>query len=146
MVANADDALHRAAFDRFAKASSLAEVGDSTFKLRADPRITRVGKFLRTTSLDELPQLFNVLNGTMSLVGPRPPISYETTYYTERHWHRLAVRPGITGPWQVYGRNRVSFEEMVDLDLDYIAQRSFVTDLKLIVLTLGAIASRKGAG
>jgi len=146
MVVNADDALHRAAFDRFARARSLADVGDTTFKMRRDPRITRVGRILRATSLDELPQLLNFINGTMSLVGPRPPIRYETAYYTARHWGRLAVRPGLTGPWQVYGRNRVSFDEMVALDLDYIAKRSLPYDLKLILMTIGAMVSRNGAG
>lgn len=146
MIVNADDAPHRAAFDRFARARSLDDVGDTSFKLRNDSRITRVGRILRSTSLDELPQLLNVLNGTMSLVGPRPPIEYETAYYNERHWGRMAVRPGITGPWQVYGRSRVSLDEMVDLDLDYIARRSLVYDFKLLFLTLRAMTSRKGAG
>jgi lipopolysaccharide/colanic/teichoic acid biosynthesis glycosyltransferase len=146
MVVDADDAIHREAVDRFFRARSLADIGDTTFKLREDPRVTSVGRFLRSTSLDELPQIFNVLNGTMSLVGPRPPVAYEIAYYAPRHWRRLAVRPGITGPWQVFGRNRVSFEEMVTLDLDYIERRSLVYDLKLLVLTFGAIATREGAG
>lgn len=108
--------------------------------LRAeDPRITPVGAIIRITSIDELPQLFNVLRGEMSLVGPRPPIPYEVRLYQRKHLLRLTVKPGVTGVWQVYGRNRVPFEQMVDMDLDYIHQRSFWLDLKLIVLTAPAL-------
>jgi lipopolysaccharide/colanic/teichoic acid biosynthesis glycosyltransferase len=146
MSVDADDSLHRAAVDRFLRARSLADVGDTTFKLRNDPRVTRIGRILRSTSLDELPQLFNVLNGTMSLVGPRPPVEYEVARYRPHQLRRLAVRPGITGPWQVFGRNRVSFEEMIAMDLAYVTRRSLLYDLALIVLTFGAIVSRKGAG
>jgi lipopolysaccharide/colanic/teichoic acid biosynthesis glycosyltransferase len=108
--------------------------------LRAeDPRITPLGAVLRLTSLDELPQLYNVLIGDMSLVGPRPPIPYEVRLYQRKHQLRLAVQPGVTGIWQVYGRNKVPFERMVDMDLEYIMRRSFWLDLKLILLTVPAV-------
>lgn len=146
MRSDADDAPHRLAFERFFHARSLNETGASSFKLQNDSRVTRVGRILRSTSLDELPQLVNVLNGTMSLVGPRPPIPYETSLYESSHWQRLAVRPGITGVWQVSARNRVPFEEMIAIDLNYIAHESFWLDLKILVLTVGAVINRKGAG
>jgi lipopolysaccharide/colanic/teichoic acid biosynthesis glycosyltransferase len=108
--------------------------------LRAeDPRITPFGALLRVTSIDELPQLFNVLIGDMTLVGPRPPIPYEVRLYQRKHLQRLTVRPGVTGIWQVYGRNKVPFEEMVDMDIMYIKRRSFWLDLKLLVLTVPAV-------
>lgn len=146
MADGAEDTPHRAAFERFFRARSLEETGASTFKIEHDPRVTRVGRFLRRTSLDELPQLFNVLEGTMSLVGPRPPIPYETELYQPRHWQRLTVHPGITGTWQSMARSQVPFEEMVDLDLDYISRRSFLLDLKILLLTIWVVLSQKGAG
>ncbi len=146
MADGAEDTPHRAAFERFFRARSLEETGASTFKIEHDPRVTRVGRFLRRTSLDELPQLFNVFQGTMSLVGPRPPIPYETELYQTRHWQRLAVRPGITGTWQSMARSQVPFEEMVDLDLDYISRRSFLLDLKILLLTIRVVLSQEGAG
>jgi lipopolysaccharide/colanic/teichoic acid biosynthesis glycosyltransferase len=146
MATHADDAPHRAAFERFYRASSGEPVAGGTFKLQRDPRVTRVGRVLRTTSLDELPQLLNVLNGTMSLVGPRPPIPYETELYEDRHWRRMVAQPGITGLWQATARSQVSFEEMVVLDLDYIARQSLVLDLKILALTVGVVLRREGAG
>ena len=120
--------------------------GQGVYKLTADPRVTRVGAFLRRTSLDELPQLINVLRGEMSLVGPRPPIPYEVdTYQT---WHRrrvLEAKPGITGLWQVSGRSRVGFDEMVRLDVRYAMQRSFWLDLKILLLTPRAVILGEGA-
>jgi lipopolysaccharide/colanic/teichoic acid biosynthesis glycosyltransferase len=120
--------------------------GHGVYKLTADPRVTRVGAFLRRTSLDELPQLINVLRGEMSLVGPRPPIPYEVdTYQT---WHRrrvLEAKPGITGLWQVSGRSRVGFDEMVRLDVRYAMQRSFWLDLKILLLTPRAVILGDGA-
>ncbi len=108
--------------------------------LRAeDPRITPIGAVMRMTSIDELPQLLNVLLGDMSLVGPRPPIPYEVRMYQRKHLLRLTVKPGVTGVWQVYGRNRVPFEQMVGMDIAYIHHRSFWLDLKLIVLTVPAL-------
>jgi lipopolysaccharide/colanic/teichoic acid biosynthesis glycosyltransferase len=120
--------------------------GKGVYKLTNDPRVTRVGAFLRKTSLDELPQLWNVLRGEMSLVGPRPPIPYEVQAY--QTWHRrrvLEARPGITGLWQVSGRSRVSFDEMVRLDVRYAMQRSFWLDMKILLLTPAAVISGEGA-
>jgi lipopolysaccharide/colanic/teichoic acid biosynthesis glycosyltransferase len=104
-----------------------------------DPRVTPIGAIIRATSIDELPQLFNVLKGDMSLVGPRPPIPYEVRLYQPRHLSRLTVRPGITGIWQVHGRNRVTFEEMIDMDVEYILGRSYWLDLKLMLLTVPSV-------
>ena len=114
--------------------------------LRAeDPRITPIGALVRITSIDELPQLFNVLRGDMTLVGPRPPIPYEVRLYGPKHLRRLTVRPGVTGIWQVRGRNRVSFEQMVDMDIEYIERRSFWLDVKLLLLTVPAVLAPRGA-
>ena len=110
-----------------------------------DPRVTTVGAILRKLSLDELPQFYNVLIGDMSLVGPRPPIPYEVRLYSPHHLRRLAVTPGITGIWQVYGRGRVPFEHMVDMDLQYIATRSFWLDLRLLLLTVPSVVFTRGA-
>lgn len=118
----------------------------STFKLTGDPRVTRIGAYLRKTSLDELPQLWNVFQGNMSLVGPRPPIPYEVEMYTPEHMQRLAAAPGITGLWQVSGRADTGFEEMVELDMKYIEQRNIWLDIKIILLTAPAVLSKKGAG
>lgn len=109
------------------------------FKLDDDPRITRVGAWLRKNSIDELPQLLNVLVGDMSLVGPRPPLPYEVELYTPRHRRRLDVVPGMTGLWQVSGRNRTTFEEMIDLDLLYIENRSTMLDLTILLKTVRAL-------
>jgi lipopolysaccharide/colanic/teichoic acid biosynthesis glycosyltransferase len=114
-------------------------------KLTSDPRITRVGRILRATSLDELPQLFNVLAGSMSLVGPRPVPTYEAACYEDRHLERLAARPGLTGPWQVDGRGRVSFEEMIHMDVHYVRCQSLRVDLIVLTRTLPAVISRRGA-
>ncbi len=113
------------------------------FKMTRDPRVTRVGRFLRKTSLDELPQLFNILKGDMSFVGPRPPLPYEVREY--QGWHRLRMNtiPGLTGWWQVCGRSRVSFDKMVQMDLYYIEHRSIALDLKIMALT--PMAMLKGA-
>lgn len=117
-----------------------------TFKNENDPRITRVGRFLRSTSLDELPQFWNVLAGDMSLVGTRPPISYEIAGYNEFHWQRLNVKPGITGEWQVNGRSGVKdFEDIVHMDLDYQRKWSIFYDISLICQTIWVVLSRKGA-
>jgi lipopolysaccharide/colanic/teichoic acid biosynthesis glycosyltransferase len=104
-------------------------------KLTADPRVTTVGRFLRRTSLDELPQFVNVLVGNMSLVGPRPALEYELEHYEERHFERFAVKPGLTGLWQVSGRNTLGFTEMLDLDAEYAHSGNFLTDLKILVKT-----------
>jgi lipopolysaccharide/colanic/teichoic acid biosynthesis glycosyltransferase len=116
------------------------------FKNKNDPRITRIGKILRCSSLDEFPQFWNVLTGEMSLVGTRPPTPDEVALYKEHHWQRLDVKPGITGEWQVKGRSSVkSFEEVVSLDLDYQKKWSVSYDILLILKTIVAVLSRKGA-
>lgn len=121
------------------------ETSGLMFKLREDPRVTRIGRFIRKTSIDELPQLFNVLKGEMSLVGPRPPIPREVCDYSAYDRQRLLVRPGCTGPWQVSGRSTVGFDEMVALDLHYIYHRSWATDAKLIVQTVFVLFGSKNA-
>jgi lipopolysaccharide/colanic/teichoic acid biosynthesis glycosyltransferase len=116
------------------------------FKNDNDPRITRVGRFLRRTSLDELPQFWNVLMGDMSLVGTRPPTPDEVKNYNNRHWNRLEVKPGMTGEWQANGRSSVSdFEAIVDMDLSYIRNWSVLYDLQLILKTIQVVLHRKGA-
>jgi len=115
------------------------------FKMRRDPRVTTVGKFLRRTSLDELPNLFNVLSGEMSIIGPRPPLAREVVHYERRHLQRLAAKPGITGLWQVRGRSEIPFEEMVDMDLEYIERWSLWLDLCILVRTPIAVLGGRGA-
>lgn len=126
--------------------SGPARRGSSgSFKLENDPRVTRLGRILRRSSIDELPQLVNVVRGEMSLVGPRPPLPYEVEVYTDRHRRRLAVLPGMTGLWQVSGRTRTTFEEMIDLDLRYIDEWSMAQDVKILVRTVGTVLGREGA-
>ncbi|MCU0527703.1 MAG: sugar transferase [Elainella sp. Prado103] len=116
------------------------------FKNSGDPRITRIGKFLRRTSLDELPQFWNVLRGEMSLVGTRPPTLDEVSRYQAHHWKRLSVKPGMTGVWQVYGRSTIKdFEQIVELDLRYLRLWSVRYDLELIVKTIWIVLSCRGA-
>lgn len=115
------------------------------FKIRSDPRMTRVGRWLRKTSIDELPQLINVLRGDMSLVGPRPPLPREVQVYNHHQLGRLATKPGMTGLWQVSGRSTLTFDEMVDLDLEYIATWSFRRDIVLLIKTVPAVVSTRGA-
>lgn len=117
-----------------------------TYKLSEDSRVTPVGRILRSFSLDELPQLWNVILGHMSLVGPRPPIPYEVAMYRSEDMARFACRPGITGMWQVSGRSELSFDMMVALDVDYIRRQSLGLDLLILVRTIPAVFSRKGAG
>ncbi|WP_461201727.1 sugar transferase [Anoxybacillus sp. TBDG-1] len=112
------------------------EVSGAMFKMKNDPRVTKVGRFIRKTSIDELPQLWNVLKGEMSLVGPRPPLPREVAQYTEYDKQRLLVTPGCTGLWQVSGRNDLGFHEMVELDLRYIRERSLLYDLRIIIKTI----------
>ena len=118
---------------------------NSMYKLVNDPRVTKMGRFLRRTSLDELPQFWNVLRGDMSLVGPRPPLPYEVEMYKPRHHQRLEALPGITGLWQIKGRSSTTFEEMVALDVDYIQKQSLWLDLKIMFGTFLVVLSRKGA-
>lgn len=121
------------------------EMERPAFKIENDPRITRVGKFLRKTSLDELPQLINVLRGEMSIVGPRPPLPREVEQYTEYQKQRLSVKPGLTCYWQVQPhRNRISFEDWVELDLNYIKAQSYIVDWKIIIMTVKAICHMQG--
>lgn len=115
------------------------EVDGAMFKIKDDPRVTRIGKFIRKTSIDELPQLWNVLKGEMSLVGPRPPLIREVAEYSEYDKQRLLVKPGCTGAWQVSGRNDVGFEEMVQLDIDYIDNLSLWNDINIVFKTVGVI-------
>jgi exopolysaccharide biosynthesis polyprenyl glycosylphosphotransferase len=132
---------------RKAEVAALNEADDGVmFKIRRDPRVTRVGGFLRRSSLDELPQLFNVLKGEMSLVGPRPLIFPETAAL-EKDWHlrRLELRPGLTGPWQVYGRSQSPFQEMVRFDYQYVAGWSLARDIEILLATLPAVVSGRGA-
>lgn len=138
MTAGADPELHREYQRAFIAGRAEANLGDEqkpTYKLLSDPRVTRIGKMLRRTSLDEVPQLLNVLAGDMSMVGPRPPIPYEVEAYELWHRKRLDMKPGLTGLWQVSGRNRLPFEEMVRLDLFYIENWSLLLDLKIILRT-----------
>ncbi|MFP5108568.1 sugar transferase [Neobacillus sp. C211] len=121
------------------------EVSGAMFKMKDDPRITIIGKFIRKTSIDELPQLFNVLKGDMSLVGPRPPLPREVALYTEYDKQRLVVVPGCTGLWQVSGRNSIGFKEMVELDLKYIHTRSLLFDIKIILKTVLVLFGTKDA-
>jgi lipopolysaccharide/colanic/teichoic acid biosynthesis glycosyltransferase len=168
MYVNSDDRLHRQAYEQFLRgerasgkvdgALVVAEQTKEGVPLDAthlpkhkgsgvprDPRITPLGYLLRRSSIDELPQLLNVLRGEMSLVGPRPPIPYEVGLYQSWHLKRLDTLPGITGLWQVRGRSRVTFDQMVQMDIEYINQQSFWYDVKLIALTIPAVLSRKGA-
>ena len=146
MLADADSRVHEAYIRDFvAGRAQRSEEKGGKFKLTNDSRVTRVGRMLRRTSLDELPQLFNVLKGQMSLVGPRPVPPYEVACYRNGEHKRLAALPGITGLWQVNGRCRVSFEEMIHMDLQYIRSASFLLDLRLLLLTIPAVLGGRGA-
>ena len=123
----------------------LNEMDGPVFKIKEDPRLTKVGKFLRRTSLDELPQLFNVFLGSMSLVGPRPPIMKEVLRYRPWQRKRLSVKQGVTCLWQVTGRNEIKFDEWMKLDLQYIENWSLTLDLKILLMTVKAVISRRGA-
>lgn len=115
------------------------------FKMKDDPRITRVGRFIRKTSIDELPQLINIIRGEMAIVGPRPPLPWEVEQYTPYQYQRLGVIQGLTCFWQCSGRNDIGFQEWVELDLKYIRERSLWTDFKIICKTFGAVFTMKGA-
>lgn len=149
MAADADEQIHRDAYQKNIGGDADANAGDEAKpvfgKVKDDPRITKFGRRLRRSSLDELPQLLNVLKGDMSVVGPRPPIPYEVEDYDIWHRKRLDMKPGITGLWQVSGRNRLTFEEMVRIDLFYIENWSLWLDLKIILLTLPAVLRGDGA-
>ncbi|MEX2224990.1 MAG: sugar transferase [Dehalococcoidia bacterium] len=115
------------------------------FKMRRDPRVTPIGRFMRRTSLDELPNLFNVVRGDMSLIGPRPPLPREVAHYQQRHMRRLAAMPGMTGLWQVRGRSEIPFENMVEIDLEYIERWSLWLDLYIVLKTPSAVFGGRGA-
>ena len=145
MVNGASEKMHQEYILRYMNGEPAAvDAGVATFKLTQDLRITRVGGWLRRACLDELPQLINVLKGDMSLVGPRPPIPYEVALYREKHRQRLLVPPGLTGPWQINGRDHVTFEQMVDIDLDYIQRRSLLLDTRILLLTVPAVLRKGG--
>jgi len=138
--------IHKDYVTRLIKGEISPETeGDRPLKVTEDPRITKVGHLLRKTSLDELPQLLNVLKGEMSLVGPRPCLPYEFEIYKDWHKKRLSVRPGITGLWQVAGRSAVAFEDMVLLDLHYAYNRSISMDMNILYETVFAVLAKKGA-
>jgi exopolysaccharide biosynthesis polyprenyl glycosylphosphotransferase len=124
---------------------ALDELSEPIFKLKADPRVTRIGRFLRRTSLDELPQLINVLRGEMSIVGPRPEVVDLVERYAPEHEVRLRVKPGITGPWQVYGRSELTFEEMISVEREYVENLSLGRDLRIVLMTIPAVFGRRGA-
>lgn len=149
MFADADENVHREAYEKNIAGDDEANAGSDDKpvfgKVKNDARVTGIGKFLRRSSLDELPQLLNVLTGDMSVVGPRPPIPYEVEAYELWHRRRLDMKPGITGLWQVSGRNRLSFDEMVRIDIYYIENWSLWLDLKIILLTLPAVLRGDGA-
>jgi lipopolysaccharide/colanic/teichoic acid biosynthesis glycosyltransferase len=146
MFTNSDDTIHREFVSEFIRQNGDGEKGEKSKpkKITDDPRITKIGKFLRKTSLDELPQLFNVLRGEMSLVGPRPCLPYEWEQYDEWHRRRFSVIPGCTGLWQVSGRSAVDFNDMVILDLFYIDNMSPLLDLKIIFRTIPVMLLAKG--
>ncbi len=139
MYVNGDEDVHRK------KVEAMMRNGQTLDKEKNDPRITSIGRFIRKTSLDELPQFWNVLMGDMTLVGPRPPIAYEVALYSERDWLRLSGRPGLTGTWQVYGRSTVTFTDMVSMDVKYLKSQSIVKDIKLIFLTVPVMIFGRGA-
>ncbi len=150
MVTNVDDRIHREFVSDLIKNAQaddpVAEAKGAPFKIQRDPRVTRVGRFIRKTSIDELPQLFNVLKGEMSLVGPRPAIPYEAEQYQPWHLRRiLSIKPGITGLWQVEGRSKVSFNEMVRMDLRYIRDCSLALDIKIMLRTFLVVIRCEGA-
>lgn len=137
--------MREGAEEELSKLKLLNEVDGPIFKIRDDPRLTRLGRFIRRTSIDEVPQLWNVLRGEMSLVGPRPPLPSEVEHYEEWHRRRPEVVPGITGLWQVSGRSRLSFDEMVMLDIYYIENWSLGLDLQVLLRTLPAVIATAGA-
>lgn len=147
MRAQCDERIHREYITRMLTDTSPVRDADGpqVFKIPDDPRITRVGKLLRRTSLDELPQLVNVVKGDMAIVGPRPALPYEVELFEPRHQMRFAVRPGITGLWQVSGRSRLTMREALDLDIEYVRRQCLGLDMWIILRTIPALFSRGGA-
>ncbi|MFQ5343439.1 MAG: sugar transferase [Anaerolineae bacterium] len=150
MYENADSSIHQRYVASFINGNKrfVAECqqNQAVYKLERDPRITRFGRFLRKTSLDELPQLVNALKGDMSLIGPRPALPYEVAQYKPWHFRRLESKPGITGLWQVEARSTVPFNEMVNMDIQYIEHQSLWFDLKILLQTVPTVLSGRGAG
>jgi lipopolysaccharide/colanic/teichoic acid biosynthesis glycosyltransferase len=146
MYVDSDDAVHRESIKQYINGAALngKEMTVNLYKLVDDPRVTRVGRFIRKYSIDELPQFINVLHGEMSLVGPRPPLPYEVEEYSPRDMIRLSGKPGLTGTWQVYGRSRVPFKKMVEMDIEYLQEQSILQDFKLIALTLPVMLQGRG--
>jgi lipopolysaccharide/colanic/teichoic acid biosynthesis glycosyltransferase len=145
MYVDNNDAAHREAIKQYMNGETLNGESAVPFKLSNDPRITRVGRMIRKLSFDELPQFWNVLRGEMSLVGPRPPLPYEAELYTLQDRLRLSGKPGLTGTWQVYGRSKVSFQEMIEMDIAYLQHQSLWLDIKLIALTVPVMLLGRGA-
>lgn len=137
--------MYKDADERLGELKEQNEIAGAMFKMKDDPRVTRIGKFIRKHSIDEFPQFLNVFLGQMSVVGPRPPLPNEVAEYTEYDLQRLAVKPGITGWWQVTDRNDTDFDGMVRRDLEYIAKRGVVTDLKIVLLTVVEVFTGGGA-
>ena len=137
--------MYKDADERLAELREQNEIAGAMFKMKEDPRVTRIGRFIRKHSIDEFPQFVNVFLGQMSVVGPRPPLPNEVAEYTEYDLQRLAVKPGVTGWWQVTERNSTGFDGMVRRDLEYIAKRGPVTDLKIVILTVIEVITGKGA-
>lgn len=137
--------MYKDADERLAELREQNEIAGAMFKMREDPRVTKIGKFIRKHSIDEFPQFLNVFLGQMSVVGPRPPLPNEVAEYTDYDLQRLAVKPGITGWWQVTERNSTGFDGMVRRDLEYIAKRGIFFDLKIILLTVIEVISGNGA-
>ena len=146
MVRDADSSLHEAHIDEYLAGNGANGTAKSRFKLADDPRITRVGRMIRRTSIDELPQLFNVLKREMSIVGPRPVPPYEGEHYVEQYPERFSMLPGLTGLWQVNGRCDLSADEMARLDLEYVRRHSALLDLQIMLRTIPAVLSGRGAG
>lgn len=137
--------MYKDADERLAELKEQNEIAGAMFKMKDDPRVTKIGRFIRKHSIDEFPQFLNVFLGQMSVVGPRPPLPNEVALYTEYDLQRLAVKPGITGWWQVTDRNDTDFDGMVRRDLEYIAKRGLLFDLKIVVLTVFEVFSGEGA-
>ena len=137
--------MHKDADERLAELQELNEADGPLFKIKDDPRVTRIGKFIRKHSIDELPQFLNCLMGQLSCVGPRPPLPSEVAQYDERAMRRLSVKPGLTGYWQVRGRSDTTFDDMVAMDLAYIEERSFLVDIKVVAKTVATMLDGKGA-
>ncbi len=146
MYVDSDDSFHRESIKQYMNGAALNDKvnADNLYKLVDDPRVTRIGRFIRKFSIDELPQFINVFRGEMTLVGPRPPLPYEVEEYDSHHWIRLSGKPGLTGTWQVYGRSRVPFQKMVEMDIEYLGEQSLLLDLKLIALTLPVMLKGRG--